>query len=73
MNKTRFVISIDDSDYAASLEMRKIYEAMPDPVAAELGQIRVIYESGDDYLYPAECFVEDRLSDEVLAAVVEAA
>jgi hypothetical protein len=73
MDKIRFVICIDNSDYPASLEKRKIYETVPDPAAGKLGQIRVIDESGDDYLYPAECFVDAKLAADVLAAVVEAA
>ena len=73
MVNTRFVICIDNSDYPASLERRKIYEVVRDSDAVEAGQIRGIDESGEDYLYPAECFVEVRLSDDVLAAVVEAA
>jgi hypothetical protein len=73
MSDSRFVICIDNSAYPASLEKRKIYESMPDPEAAKLGQIRVIDESGEPYLYPAEYFIDANLSKEVLAAVVEAA
>jgi len=73
MKQSKFVICIDNSDYPASLETRKIYEAIPDSDAAQTGQIRVIDESGDDYLYPEECFVDANLSKEILAAVVKAA
>ncbi len=73
MNEIKFVICIDNSDYPVSLEKRKIYESMPDREAAKLGQIRVLDESGEDYLYPAECFVDAKLPKDVLAAVVEAA
>ena len=73
MKQSKFVICIDNSDYPASLEMRKIYEAVPDSDAAELGQIRVIDESGDDYLFPAACFIDANLSEEIQAAVVKAA
>ena len=73
MNRSKFVICIDNSDYPASLEKRKIYESVPDPDAEKLGQIRVLDESGEDYLYPAECFIDAKLSKDVLAAVVEAA
>lgn len=72
MRKIKFVICIDNSEYPASLEKRKIYETVADPEAETLGQIRVVDESGEDYLYPAECFVDARLSKDVLAAVVEA-
>ena len=73
MNKSKFVICIDNSDYPASLEKRKIYESVADPDAEKHGQIRVIDESGDDYLYPTECFVEPNLSDDIREAVVRAA
>ncbi len=73
MNNTHFVICIDNSEYPASLEKRKIYEAVEDAGAAILGQRRVSDESGEDYLYPKECFVDANLSDEIQAAVVEAA
>ena len=73
MKKTNFLICIDNSDYPASLEKRKIYEAIADAEAAKHGQVRVIDESGDDYLYPAECFVEANLSEKIRAAVVRAA
>ncbi len=73
MNKSKFVICIDNSDYPASLEKRKIYESVADSDAEKHGQIRVIDESGDDYLYPTECFVEPNLSDDIREAVVRAA
>ncbi len=39
------------------MEVRKVYQALPDPVAASRGFLRVVDESGEDYLYPSECFV----------------
>ena len=53
----RLVICLNNSGYEVSLERRKIYVALPDAKAARLGQIRVIDESGDDYLYPEDRFV----------------
>lgn len=73
MKNTKLVICIDNSNYPASLEQRKIYEAVADSDAATHGQVRIIDESGDDYLYPSECFVEADLSDEIREAVVRAA
>lgn len=52
-----FVVCIKNEDYPASLEVRKIYQVMPDPHAAEHQFMRVIDESGEDYLYPAAYFV----------------
>ena len=73
MNKSKFVICIDNSDFPASLEKRKIYESVADSDAEKHGQIRIIDESGDDYLYPTGCFVEVNLSDDIREAVVKAA
>ena len=70
---SNLVICIDNSDYPASLERRKIYEVVPDPDAAQHGQIRVIDESGEDYLFPKECFVDANLPDDIRDAVVKAA
>lgn len=52
----RFVICISNRGYSASLVRRRLYREVFDPEAARLGMIRVIDESGDDYLYPARLF-----------------
>lgn len=57
MNKYHFAVCINNTDYPASLEQFKIYGVLHDDQAAEDGDIRVIDESGEDYLYPAEYFV----------------
>jgi hypothetical protein len=71
MEKTRLVICIDNKDYPASLERRKIYQVVPDQGAESTGQIRIIDESGQDYLFPASCFVETNFSEKVVEAVVQ--
>jgi hypothetical protein len=53
----RFAICIDNSEYPASLEKNKLYRLIPDEVAAQDGDLRVVDESGEDYLYPANYFV----------------
>jgi len=73
MKHSKYVICIDNSEFPASLEIRKIYESIPDKDASELGQLRVIDESGEDYLYPESNFVDANLPKEILAAVVKAA
>lgn len=73
LKPNKFVICIDNTDYPASLEVRKLYESIPDDDAAQHGQMRVVDESGEDYLYPEKCFVFADLSDDVRAAIVEAA
>lgn len=54
---TEYVVCIDNSDYPASLEQHKIYRVLTDEDAAADGDIRVIDESGEDYLYSADRFV----------------
>ncbi len=53
----KLAICVDNTDYPASLELRKIYRILPDPEAAQDGDLRVIDESGEDYLYPRDYFV----------------
>ncbi len=52
-----FVACVDNSGYLASLEMHKIYRVIPDEEARRDGDIRVIDESGEDYLYSADRFI----------------
>jgi hypothetical protein len=51
-----FAVCIENGDYPASLEARKLYEIVPDDQATFHRQLRVIDESGEDYLYPARYF-----------------
>ncbi len=53
----QFAICINNSEYPASLDMYKVYRVLPDKDAEEHGDIRVIDESGEDYLFPADYFV----------------
>jgi len=59
------VVCIDNSDYPASLERHKIYRVVPDDDAAQDGDIRIIDESGEDYLYSADRFVPITVPAEV--------
>jgi hypothetical protein len=56
MKARDFAICIDNQGYEVSLELRKLYEVLPDEVAEQHGQLRIIDESGEDYLYPAKVF-----------------
>ena len=69
----RFVICVENDGYPASLEKRKIYLALSDPGSAAYGLVRVIDESGEDYLYPADFFREIALPENVEKAVLAAA
>jgi hypothetical protein len=52
-----FVICIHNGEYAGTLELRKVYETLEDSSAETRNYIRVIDESGEDYLYPQDWFV----------------
>jgi len=68
----RLVVCIDNHDYPTSLERRKIYVAFPDAAAEKEGLLRVMDESGEDYLYPKMLFRQIALPDAVKKAVLAA-
>lgn len=70
--QARFAVCIYNREYPASLELHKIYRVLPDEEAAREGDIRVIDESGEDYLYPAEWFVAIDVPEEVEASLLRA-
>ena len=57
----QFVVCINNEGYPASLEQRKIYRTLPDEKAAKHSLMRVVDESGEDYLYPEGYFVPIQL------------
>ena len=57
----RFVVCLKNDGYAASLERLKIYQVLPDRKAEKHNQVRVIDESGEDYLYPRRFFARINL------------
>jgi hypothetical protein len=62
MNARHFAVCVRNRAYRASLELRNLYAVLPDAFADEHQMIRVIDESGEDYLYPEKFFVRmDRL------------
>jgi hypothetical protein len=69
----QFVVCIKNKDYPAALELRKLYQVVSDGQAAKLHQLRVIDESGEDYLYPEEYFVAVQLPQSAEKAVLRAA
>jgi hypothetical protein len=69
----QLVVCISNEDYSASLEKRKIYVTLRDPVAEKKGLLRIIDESGDDYLYPRSFFRPIALPSAVKKAVLAAA
>jgi len=67
-----FVLCVCNEGYPASLERRKLYPMLRDASAAKHSLIRVIDESGEDYLYPADYFVALRLPANVKLALSKA-
>jgi hypothetical protein len=68
----QLVVCIDNARYPASLEKRKIYVALRDASAEKHGLIRIIDESGEDYLYQKTCFRSIALPQAVKRAVLAA-
>ncbi len=66
------MLCLRNNGYEVSLEPRKIYEVLPDRDAAAHNQLRVIDESGEDYLYPASHFASIALPQSVRRAVLAA-
>ena len=71
-SSARFVVCVKNKNYPASLEVRKIYQTIPDARATSHRLVRVIDESGEDYLYPANYFVPLELPSGVKKALVRA-
>jgi hypothetical protein len=71
-SEKNFVVCISNKGYSASLELRKLYQVVPDEQAAKLGQIRVVDESGQDYLYPEQYFAPVQLPQATEKAVLRA-
>ncbi len=69
----RLVICVKNEGYDVSLERRKIYVAVRDEVAEQHDQLRIVDESGEDYLYPKQFFVAVELPASVRRAVLHAA
>ena len=65
----QYAVCVKNEDYPASLELRKLYEIISDKDAAKSGLVRIIDESGEDYLYPADYFVAMKLPRMVAKAV----
>lgn len=68
----RYLLCVNNGAYPASLELRKVYQTIPDAAAAERHFVRVIDESGEDYLYPESCFVPIELPQAAREAFLRA-
>jgi hypothetical protein len=71
-SNSRFVVCVKNRGFAASLELRKVYRVTPDPAAESHRLVRVVDESGEDYLFPETCFMNIELPAPVARAIVAA-
>ena len=71
--KHHYAVCIRNDDYPASLELKKLYRVIEDSFAAEHGMVRVLDESGEDYLYPNEFFVPVELPAAIEKALAKIA
>jgi hypothetical protein len=67
-NTQKYVLCVNNEKYQASLEARKIYQCLPDTQAEAHGQIRIIDETGEDYLYPSDIFLPIEIPEEAARA-----
>jgi hypothetical protein len=69
---SQFAVCIANEGYEASLERNKIYAVIDDCEAAADGDIRIVDESGEDYLYPAAWFVIVQVPQAVQDSIIRA-
>ena len=69
----RFVVCVRNDGYEASLERNKIYRVLPDSDAERDGDLRIVDESGEDYLFSADRFVVIEVPAAVRASLLKAA
>ena len=67
--KSRFAICINNREFPASLELHKLYRILPDKEAQADGDLRIIDESGEDYLFPADYFLLVDLPQTIVRAL----
>jgi hypothetical protein len=70
-DESRFALCVRNDD-CEDIELRKVYRVLPDEDAAEEGFLRIVDESGEDYLYPASNFILLRLPQEARSALATA-
>lgn len=74
VNSMKWLLCINNDGFMASIEIRKLYEQLPDPMAERVGMVRIVDESGEDYLYKKGHFIEmpavvNPVLDEVLLKI----
>jgi len=72
-SRKQLVVCVKNEGYAASIEKRKLYVTLRDPAAEKRGLLRIVDESGEDYLYPKLFFRSIALPQSVRKAILAAA
>lgn len=72
-NEKHYAVCVRNDEYEGTLELRKIYEVLADPDAEPHDMVRVIDESGEDYLYPRQWFLPIELPRNIEDAIAEIA
>jgi hypothetical protein len=70
--QARFAVCMDNAAYPDDLKIRTLYQVLPDESASRSNYIRVVDETGEDYLYPADLFVLVDVPPEVQKALMQA-
>jgi hypothetical protein len=65
----RYLVCVKNEGYPEALELRKLYRVLPDAMAAKVEHVRVVDESGEDYLYPKKLFAPVQLTPPVRRAL----
>lgn len=68
--KTKLIVCVNNEGFEASLEKRKLYQVIEDYTAEQMNLVRVIDESGEDYLYPSSLFLGINLRKEIEEAIL---
>jgi hypothetical protein len=66
----RFVLCVNDGGYTDDLKARMVYQVLPDESAAASNYLRIVDETGEDYLYPASLFVPIEVPEEAEAVLM---
>lgn len=66
----RFVLCINNGGYVDDLKVRTVYQVLPDESAARSNYLRIVDETGEDYLYPASYFVPIEVPEEAEQALL---
>jgi hypothetical protein len=69
-NALQFVVCVSNTGYPVSLELHKIYRVIADGRAKRDGDLRIVDESGEDYLYPAKWFVPVKVPEAVKTSLL---